>query len=550
MIKLDISNFRNIRRAVLSDEKEKVSFIVGTNEAGKSSICGSIQFAITGQAFGCRGEDAGQLMTHGEERMHVRVQLGDRLFNRTRSTGDSLKGNAERLGINSEILPLVFNQKLIGDGGTKHMRAFLAGAAADRFDPRVAFQTDPETLAMVKQANQSGSLTTKQVIAYCERMRAAQQIPPIPVIPNAVYPTADMLTLADRDLTDLRQTTAVASEALKEAEDVVATLGRLSAYYPALNSWEAIRDQVSKGDALGTRRDKLTRITGINTSALSVIAELLAGTPASEKLNAAIGDIIELIAAAKFELLKFPPLPVLPRQPDLSEADATFAGQLGITSLPQVMATLTVASAEVSAARQVYTDAAAKTSAAQFAHQQLLQHLGAWRAYEAAVPQHEEATIKSKAEWSRWDSAVKLIEAAERDYSQNVGSSFAQLVSELSSSILQGRKVSIDLEAGMKIGNDPIELLSESTRWRAEVATLAAIAITARSPLLIIDGADILDERNRGLFISYLMDQIAPRFEHVILTATIKGKLEDEKPSSNPAVSKWVIADGVLSKLT
>jgi hypothetical protein len=123
--------------------------------------------------------------------MHVRCQIGDRIFARTKTGGDPLKGNAERLGVSPDVLPLLFNQRLIGDGGTKHMKAFLASSAIDRFDPRVAFKDDPEVLSLITQANRAGSLTTKQVITYFERQRASQQTPPVPVVPSCPSPTEE-----------------------------------------------------------------------------------------------------------------------------------------------------------------------------------------------------------------------------------------------------------------------------------------------------------------------------------------------------------------------
>lgn len=89
-IKLDIINFRNLREVHLIDGNP-LSVIVGYNEAGKSSLTGAIQWVITSQAYGLKGTESDQLVSWGQERMHIRLELDGKLFNRTRSGGDSLK---------------------------------------------------------------------------------------------------------------------------------------------------------------------------------------------------------------------------------------------------------------------------------------------------------------------------------------------------------------------------------------------------------------------------------------------------------------------------
>lgn len=551
MLKVDISNFRNIRKANLHDDA-KLSIVLGYNEDGKSSLCGAIQYAITGQAFGLRGDAAQALVTHGEDRMHVRLQIGDRLFNRTRTGGDPLKGNAERLGVTADVLPMLFNQKLIGDGGSKHMKAFLSGSAADRFDARIAFKDDPEMTAVIRQANTAGSITTKQLIAYCERMRAAQQKPPSPVAPAVPFPSDAELGVAAQSLKDQQEAAAKAAAELAETEKLVAALSRLAAYYPAKAAWDELKAKAAAGDPLGARRDHLNRFCNINHASLQAVADLSKSAgyaPLAAEFTHAIEGLTAMQSMARNELYNSPPPPVLPAAPACSADDAQLAGSLGVTSLAQINAVMAEAVAALSQLRKAWTETKALADAATVRVNQLNQHVGAWRSYETALPNHESAVLRAEAEWARWDAAAKLIETAERKYSQEVGNTFANTIGDLSGLILSGRRVTVDLENGMKIGTDPIELLSESTRWRAEVATLAAIAQTVRCPLLVIDGADILDDRNKGLFVQFLLDRICPLFEHVLLTATVKGKIEDERPSSNPAITKWTIRQGELARL-
>lgn len=552
MLKLDVSNFRIIRKATLHDDS-KLSLVIGYNEDGKSSLCGAIQYAITGQAFGLRGDSASALVTHGEDRMHVRVQVGDRLFNRTRTGGDPIKGNAERLGVAADVLPMLFNQKLVGDGGSRHMKAFLAGCASERFDPRVAFQNDPEMLSMVKQANTAGALSTKQVIAYCERLRAASQAPPSPVAPSVPYPSNDELTLVQNRVAALTTEAAKVSGEVKELEGIVEAVRRILAHFPAVDNWNRIKEQAATGDPLGARRAALRAVSAVDVRSVEAIADTMdaAGhTVTADQARTLAASVTGAIALAKAELAKFPPPPTVPAPPVLSAADRDLATALGITTVATATAVLNSAVSDLALLRNENTRLSTEQTTAADRLRVLNESVGAWKAYETSLPNHETAVLRARAEWDRWNAAAKRIEAAEREYSQTVGNSFADMVGELSGIILQGRKITIDLENGIRIGNDPIELLSESTRWRAEVATLAAIAVNVKCPLLVIDGADILDDRNKTVFQQFLLERIAPHFEHVLLTATCKGRIEDEKPSPVQGITKWLIRAGELTKLT
>jgi hypothetical protein len=123
------------------------------------------------------------------------------------------------------------------------------------------------------------------------------------------------------------------------------------------------------------------------------------------------------------------------------------------------------------------------------------------------------------------------------------------MVSEFSEFLLQGRKVVINRDTGITLGGLPIEDATESTKWRIEVCIMAAIARSSNSPLLIIDAADILDDQNKACFLDFLKKRIVPFFEHILVTATCRGKLEDEKASGDPDITKWTIKNGELSRL-
>ena len=77
---------------------------------------------------------------------------------------------------------------------------------------------------------------------------------------------------------------------------------------------------------------------------------------------------------------------------------------------------------------------------------------------------------------------------------------------------------------------------------------MAAIARMLKSPLLVIDAADVLDERNKATMQEFLLERIVPHFQHVILTATCRGRIEDEKPVQDARVTKWIMSNGQLSR--
>jgi len=198
-------------------------------------------------------------------------------------------------------------------------------------------------------------------------------------------------------------------------------------------------------------------------------------------------------------------------------------------------------------ARKIELTAQLATLKAHFA--QLQQYEGAYKAYEAALPLYETGLAKAKADWRMWDDAAKRIAAAETQHINTAGDAFGKMVSEFSGFLLQGRKVVINRDTGITIGGLPIEDATPSTQWRIEICVMAAIARSSNSPLLLIDAADILDEQNKASFIDFLKTRIVPFFEHVVVTATCRGKLEDEQPSSDPDITKWTIKNGELTRL-
>jgi hypothetical protein len=252
---------------------------------------------------------------------------------------------------------------------------------------------------------------------------------------------------------------------------------------------------------------------------------------------------------AAAELKRFPLPPTLPPAPVLSVADQATAQALEIANATQAAAAASLAATVTTNARAEHTAAALALRDVEARQREIQQNTGAWNAYQEAAPKHADAVTRIKAEWDRWNKAIKLVEAAEREFNQNTGDTFVRLVEGLGEEILQGRKITIDMDNGIRIGTDSMDLLSGSANWRAEVAIISAIAQTCKSPLLVIDGADILDSNNKELFVDFLMQKVVPKFEHVLVTSTLRGNREDESPSGVPEVTKWMLTQGILTKI-
>lgn len=557
-IQVDVQNFRNLRSVALHDDS-KLSVIVGRNEAGKSSLVGAIQFGFTGQAFGHKGKEIEKLLRRGEDRMTIRIKVGQHLVCRTRTTGDSIKGLAERLAVPSDCLPLLFDSELNGDGGSKAMRTFLDSVATTTFDPLMHFANDPVLRQVIEQALKAGKRSAKQIIEFCEAMRAAQKQPPMPVMPAVPNPTEDTLhSLSEksRELYDSWQTKLRAADDAKQmARKVLA----LAVYAQQLREYAAAKAIASRVDSLGAKREALTKLANMNLSSLqamiNIVKEATDNASIHTSITACLTQFQSLVSAAQEKLRTNPPPASMPPMPQLDDEVRVILEALDSTGKlvedgAAVAALLTNATAladtfstEADKAKLLSMHADKERDTAQA-------NKGAWEAYTVAIPAWEEAKIKATTEWERWDRAAKDILKAETEHVDKAGDEFGKKVAEFSASILQGRKVSINREEGIFLGPDPVADLSKSTRWRIEVAVMAAVAQTLRSPLLVIDGADILDAKNRELVTQFLLQKIVPAFEHVIVTSTLRGSLEEEKvPPAGSVMSKWALVDGELTRM-
>lgn len=550
MLRLDIKNFRNLREVNIEEDR-KVLLITGYNNSGKTSLKSAIQFAFTGEAFGKRGTGLNSLLTHGEAGgLSVRVTLDEFRAYRTLSGGDPQKAIAQRLGIDASVLPLAFNQTLCGDGGSKALGAFLAGAGATTFDPFVHFASDTELKAYLDLCRQAGKLTPGAIVSYATTMRAAQKPPGEPVRPEGMRPDRQRIANLESEIADYEETVAVARETIQELQETSRSLQGYWSYKVALDEYERkVREVEETQDDSGLRRQH-TRLSSMNLRPAEAIAEevLRVDKDLAAELAAVLVRVADLQKQANAWLTDNPP-PMPPPQPPVPPADLeALQAKVPYEALPALMQEV---SKELEQAQDIRDGAQGHATDRKNDLRALERALGAWEAYDKAMPEWETNVERAKAEWKRWDRVVKEVEVAEKQHLASVGDHFGKLVSDISTTILNGRRVSVDRVKGIHMGPIPIEELSESERWRVEVSICAAIARTLNSPIFIADGVDILDARNRQNFTRFVMERVAPHFKAVVLTMTCPGDIKDEKPA--PAeladVVKYTITDGVLTRL-
>jgi hypothetical protein len=114
--------------------------------------------------------------------------------------------------------------------------------------------------------------------------------------------------------------------------------------------------------------------------------------------------------------------------------------------------------------------------------------------------------------------------------------------------VLSGRRVALTGDGEITLDGRPLETASGSERWRVSICVMAAIAFYLKSPILVLDGADILDDQNKIALVRFLVRDIVPHFSHTLLLTTIRGDGRDERPLSFNA-NKWIIRGGTLFKV-
>lgn len=555
MLRVNIQNFRNIRSLDLSDDG-KLTVIVGYNESGKSSFIGAIKFAFTGEAFGHKGKDLDTLITHGESRFSTRVQVNDLLVNRTSyGTGDPVSSIAQRLDISALVFPVMFDSQMAGDGGNKAMRAYLTGTAGDQFDPSVHFAEDKSIKDCADLAKRSGKLQVKAIVAFCEAQRAMHQKPSKPVVPPSARPTETQIQQLATAIETCASTLAQAKADRDSAISISHDLSQVANYIRAMEQYQTRLATTKFDDPLGSERQSLERLSGCNPQTLSAIAVQLqtAGYTDEAKLLSSFQVQIATIVTSVRERLAANPVP--PSAPVRPAEPAIFAdyrnsleagGQPLATVLPAVLSQATTA-VQVSSDR--YTAIETDRTTKQQQYDAMQRALGAWQTYDGTSQEYDTAAQRAEVEWARWDTAAKQIQLAHTDFLTEQSTRFSNIVSQMGAAVLGGRKLSVDVTNGITLGGLPIEDVSVSTRWRMEICVMTAIAASLKSPLLLIDGADVLDVKNRRLLTEFITEFVVPHFKHVVLTMTAKDDINLETKLDSPIASRWIMNNGTVTRL-
>lgn len=559
-LKADIENFRVLQEVHFNDSG-LLTILLGHNEGGKTTFINALKYACTGEAFGHKGKQVQPLVTYGQERAKVNIAIGKsdgHMITAKRSTkgsGDSLSFVADQFGVPKELMPLLFDARLCGDGGNKILQKFLSSAAVTGFNVEVHFARDPAVAPYAGEAIRAGKKTVAQIVDYCAQKRAAQKPPPQPVKPTMPEPT-------DEEVSASFDHVNAAAEILREAEGRKTStraqgliLTQIAQYIRELDAFEEARQAASVSDPLGNRRQPLQQVSGVNPSGVRAIAEgVKAAGLEVPNLDQVITDLESVIKTAETLLTENPPPPAMPNPPMLpSNAQAVYDGLAAKGPvLPETIAALAEENVRVENEALNAVDAAqTEKNKADSRYASLVQAKGAWQSYNAALPNYHAEQEAAESRWKQWDHAVKAIQFAESQHKSQTGDAFGKIVSELSGELLQGRKVHLSDE-GITLDNTAMEDCSESTKWRIEVSVMAAIALHLKSPVLLLDGADILDVGNRELLTDFLLTRIANQFQHTVLAMTTSKKdirQEDPLPVNIGPVSKWILDGGNIYEL-
>jgi hypothetical protein len=290
---------------------------------------------------------------------------------------------------------------------------------------------------------------------------------------------------------------------------------------------------------------------------LNAVKDILMAVPEYAELSIEFSAMVESVTKATQSASEFlaknpapASAPAAPKaHPKLEEYQTQMGGKTGpefLQALQELCAELATVSdglqtqlkplVEERTAKAVVLDTALRTA-------------GAWDNFTSNMASYKTLCDSSTAAWNLWDRAAKELTRLHTDYMSKQGMAFSSMVSSLGQNVLQGRRLAVDPDVGITLDGQSVTDVSKSTRWRMEICVMAAIAQSLGSPLLLLDGADILDIRNRGRLIDFLLANIVPNFKHVVLTATPADEISKITPIAMPGITRWVIEDGVVRKV-
>jgi hypothetical protein len=545
MLKLEVENFLGIAHAVLEDDKA-FSVVVGPNNSGKSSLASAVEYVFTGSACGLRGQAVSDLVRRSGKagRMRVAIEVGNWNLARTKTSGTSQGEIASGLGLVPDALPLLFGHRHCLEGG-RMMRALLDAVGNDTCGLSPFMRSDElrQRLSAVQAKNPGATIS--KLIAACEGMRASCKIPGDPVVPGCAEPPAGPFCLQEQVRNKAVNEHNAISEKLHAVNADHAILGRCKAYLVRL---EEYRVALQAGDdPLGGRRAALRKLGERSINDLRGWDCLLSDAGFEAESNQWKGMIptLEAAIASATATLTLNPAPKAAgseplRTPDVEErlnalVDRSLCGLEAEISSNSALRDALVAELSSASAELTKVQSEIETLAAQRAQ---------WTAYRAATVTLAEQKYKAQAEWESWDSLVKIIRRYQEQRRRAVQEKILGRVEEFGLRVMGGRRVALDSEGEITLDARPLDTASGSERWRVSICVMAAIALYLGSPILVLDGADMLDDQNKVALVRFLARDIVPFFSHTLLLTTSRGDGRDERPVS--FASKWIIRGGAL----
>ena len=550
MINLHIQNFCGLQELTIEDEKP-LSIVVGPNESGKTSIARSIEYVFTGAAAGCRGKDILELVHRGQNRMKVELELPGWNLARTKGTGIALKDVAARLGVDISALPAFFNASALEpQKGARPLKAFLDGLLEGPLTEPETIGGHPELAAAFQAAFQGCSGQPKDMIRYATDRRAKSQSPPAPQQPEQARLATGQLEQLRRGLQEAEKAHDAAQRTAREIAIELDLLKRCRGFVEAK---EQHRVAVAKAldDPLYGRRVFLNHLRETKVEDFRALISDLEGAGYKEtagRFEACIVALADIVKETESQLEANPAPAGVGPEPALSPTTQTVFNALGDQAMGGISKAIQEAAGRLAKAEQ---DVQALERVAVYAKEcfregELSESL--WEHYRLARERHFGEVSNSRTKWNEWDQLITRIETVESHRRAQGIESVLQRIENFGRRLLGGRQIVLSPDGDVFLGGMRYSLLSESTKWRVTVCLMAAIAETANSPILILDGADILDDANRAEIRTFLLEDIVPSFGHTLMLSTARGD-ENDRVAFCGDGTKWFLERGRLERI-
>jgi hypothetical protein len=171
-----------------------------------------------------------------------------------------------------------------------------------------------------------------------------------------------------------------------------------------------------------------------------------------------------------------------------------------------------------------------------------------WATYDQSRGEIKTKTEEADVEWGKWDGWVKKLQSEERQYNNTQAAGFTTMLNEFAKNTLGDRKIEIG-DTEFTVGNRPARLLSGSAQWRLTACVSAAVAKSINCPILVLDGADVLDSKHRRDLMAFISRDLAPSFKHVLLTSTCQDASKETDFQPGYPIKKYLLKNGSLAPL-